>query len=263
MLGALFQNVRVAFTMATLMVCVGSYPCEVRGQGDSQFEAATVRRVETGRPPTPDVKIAPAYLTAPAASLQYLITQAFGLEDYQLLGTTGWMELESYSINAITGKPVGRTEMMLMLRRLLNERFHLRAHHDTKTAPVYALVVDSGGHKLTPLNQMEEPSFIQTRGDQATRTIGSSIQDLARHLNRVKGAAALGRPVVDRTGLHGLYRIRLTYVLEKNPDGSGGRVEINFHSALPKQLGLRLEPAKAAIDVLVVDSAEKPRASEQ
>jgi uncharacterized protein (TIGR03435 family) len=258
--GTFFRSTRAASGAVGILLCFGS-PLSLKAQPGDQFEAATVRKIDTERTPFPTLDINAAYLVAPGASLRHLIAQAFGIEDYQLQGATGWMELESYAINAAAGKPVDKAEMVAMLRRLLAERFQLRVHHETKTVPVFALVVDKGGHKLTPLGQPEKLMSGVQSGEQVALVIGNSIQDLVRHLNKRKGEAALGKPVVDRTGLNGLYRIRLTYFVSRNPDGIGGKLEINFHSALVKELGLRLEPTKAPIQMLVIDSAEKPKAN--
>jgi uncharacterized protein (TIGR03435 family) len=234
----------------------------LKGQTDDEFEAVAIKRVKNGFPPIPRLEVDPGYLRAAGASLHYLITQAFGIEDYQMSRTADWMESESYAINAASGRAVDRVQMMTMLRHMLATRFHLTVHHETREVPVFALVVDKRGSKLAPLGQGDDPVFFQSSGDRLTLSIGSSIQDLVRHLNSRTGSAALGRPVVDRTGLQGLYRIRLTFGVELDSDGKGGRLDIDLPSALISQLGLRLEPTKAAIDILAIDSAERPKPEE-
>ena len=202
------------------------------------------------------------HLRAQGASFHYLLTQAFGIEEYQLSGTRGWMDSEPYAINATAGRGVSGAQMMTMLRDMLMTRFQLKLHHEQRAVmPVFALTVDRSGPKLVPLGQDEDPTFreqTQQDGDQITQRIGSSVNDLIRYINSRKGEAAVGRPVVDQTGLQGLYKIRLTFGIELNPDGRGGKFTIDWPSALIRQLGLRLEPTKAAVEVLVVDSATRP-----
>jgi len=117
---------------------------------------------------------------------------------------------------------------------------------------VLALVVDQGGPKLPPLGFEDKLWSSKRDGNRATMPVGSSMQDLIRCLNNKTGVGALNKRVVDRTGLQGQYNIRLTYDVEPDPDHPNLELlDIDFPSEL-KKLGLRLEPAKAPIDFLVI-----------
>jgi uncharacterized protein (TIGR03435 family) len=248
-------------TMAPAAVCIALLGCvaPVAAQDGEVFAAAAVKRPATEVGPR-NLETTPSQLTARAASLRYLITQAFEIPDYQLVGTAGWMESELYAIAATAGKTVDHREMMAMLRALLAERFQLKVHKEARQTQVFALVVDKGGSKLQPLadGKMTYPGSQHGENDEMTLAIGSRISDLVRRLNTGTGPNAPGRPVIDETGMQGEYRIWLTFGNEMLPDGRGGKLSIDYRSALPKQLGLRLEPKTAPVEYTVIDSAARP-----
>ena len=83
-------------------------------------------------------------------------------------------------------------------------------------------------------------------------------------------SAALGRPVVDRTGLNGLYDLSLQWDDAPIPDGgvlgadvhaASGTDRGSIFSAIQEQLGLRLEPQKSPVEVIVIDRIERPSAN--
>jgi uncharacterized protein (TIGR03435 family) len=248
----------VAWT--NLALCVAAPLAPLRAQERAAFDAVLIGRGPTDRPPTRTLHVTPKSLTAPGPSLHQLVAQAFGVEDYQLSGLKGWMDSESYAVYATSEVAMDRDRMMAAVRELLATRFKLKFHRETREMKVLALTVDKAGTKLVPLAEAESLASLQAKqdGDRISLSLGSSVQELIRHLNSRTGAASLGRPVVDRTGLQGLYRIRLTYGVEVNPDGLGGRFLIDYPSALVKELGLRLESTKAPVEVLVIDSAARP-----
>jgi len=228
-----------------------------KAQGRDSFHAALIKRGPEGIPPAPRLEVHSAVVHAPCISLRHLITQAFGVEDYQLSGISGWMESDTYAITAESEGLVDGAEMLTMLRTLLAKIFQLRVHHESRIVPAFALTVDKSGPKLAPLGRDEDWTDSDSSADRPAFLIGSSIQELVGYLNSQRGQSALGRPVVDRTGLRGLYRIRLVFSGEKDPKTSGIRLKIDYPSALIQQLGLRLEATTAAMDVLVIDNAER------
>jgi uncharacterized protein (TIGR03435 family) len=170
-------------------------------------------------------------------------------------------------------------ELNQMLQVLLEDRFHLKVHWEKKELPVYALTVAKngpklkkarpGGVKLSDGSEVEFHGFrdfglVPTPGGDR-RTLGflaSSMDDAARDF-----ANFLDRPVVDRTGLKGMYDFRIEF--ENDPDAPALGMALNpFNglaasalSAALQGLGLRLESAKAPLQVLVIDHVEKPSAN--
>jgi uncharacterized protein (TIGR03435 family) len=175
--------------------------------------------------------------------------------------------------------------MLLMMRALLAERFRLKVHNETRAVPVFALVMARQDRKLGPqivpaafdCNALRaaiargERSVPPPEGDRpvcGARTApgrflvgGYPIADFARTLSGFVG----GRPVVDRTGLTGIYDIELTWTPEVPPAAPNGAPSPGFDpngptlfTAVQEQLGLKLEPTTGPVEVLVIDSADRP-----
>jgi len=229
-------------------------------QESPSFEVASVKRAAAGELLTRRLEIDPVRFYARAGSLRYLTAEAYGIENYQLLRTSGWMDADLYSVAAVSSRPVDRNEMLAMLRTLLSERFQLRVHRETRRTKVFALVPAKSGSKLQPLGDGQSaptrPSV--PAANQVTVSAGTTISELVTFLNLRSGTAALGRPVVDHTGIRGRFRIWLTFNLETDPDGRSGRASMDYFEALPQQLGLRLEPTEEQCSFLIVDTAERP-----
>jgi uncharacterized protein (TIGR03435 family) len=147
-----------------------------------------------------------------------------------------------------------------MLQGLLGERFGLRIHRQTEQRPAYILAVGKGGPKFKAAEPDESTNY---------RITGNSISlergDLARMAQIL--ATALGRPVIDRTGLSGHYDLSLQW--DDAPIGEGGVPGLDapvaqgddrgsIFSAIQDQLGLRLVSQRAPVEVIVVDRIERP-----
>ena len=147
-----------------------------------------------------------------------------------------------------------------MLQSMLEERFALRVHRETQPRPVYVLTVAKGGPKLNAREQ---------GGSTNVRVTGNSISvergELARMTQLL--STALGRPVIDRTSLSGLYDFSLQWddaplrqggVPGLDAPGAPGTDHGSIFTAIQDQLGLRLEPQRVSIEVIVVDGIERP-----
>ena len=177
--------------------------------------------------------------------------------------------------------PPGATKEQFrqMFQNLLLDRFRMQVHHETRVVPVYELTVAKNGAKLKPAEQASdagpEPSpGPPTRGRGGfpilppgrMNVVGLYGQDgvhvtfrrcpidlLVRNLQRPDAA---GRRVVDKTGLTGKYDFTLFYRPSNFPQGTGEDAP-DIEQAVQQQLGLKLVPSKASIEVLVIDHAEK------
>ena len=159
------------------------------------------------------------------------------------------------------GPPPSRDDFRRMLQTLLAERFHLAAHREMHDTPVYELLVGKRGPKLKPAApDASGPSQVHVQGRNYQIVIPKGrMSDLVEML---ESAGFAGRPVIDKTALAGAYEIQLTYTPDirsnrENPQPG----DISILQAVEEQLGLRLEPAKAPLEVLVVDRIEKPAAN--
>jgi uncharacterized protein (TIGR03435 family) len=216
------------------------------------FEVASIRlhkepvmRVGTG--------VSGPRFTAEAMSLENLITYAYDLKDYQVSGVPAWgaatTNADRYDISAKADGEgtLSRDQARVLLRSLLADRFQLKFHQGTKELPVYLLVVAKGGSKLK-----ESPPDAQTMmrmGGAKGIEITATKENIAMLVNQISNHNGVDRPVLDRTQLTSNYDFTLSWT-ENDTDA----VSI----ALEEQLGLKLEPAKAPIEILVIDHAEKP-----
>jgi uncharacterized protein (TIGR03435 family) len=225
-----------------------------------QFEEASVK------PGDPNARgshtnTSPGRFSAVNTTLKRLIGQAYNVEPYQIEGGPKWIELDKFTVVAKlededakspSGEERGRI-LDAALQDLLETRFHLQSHRESKTMPCFALVVAKGGPKLLAVEPKDGSSWNSSRGLLTAKRI--SMEGLAAFL-----AGVTERPVKDRTGLNLVYELKL----EWTPENAGGEPKPepstapSIFTALQEQLGLKLETIKAPVEMLVVDRAEKP-----
>jgi uncharacterized protein (TIGR03435 family) len=191
-------------------------------------------------------------------SLKRLIGMAYGVADGRdyLFKGPDWLDAESFDISAKFPPETSDSQELLMLQRLLDERFHLKLHREPREFSVYALVVDKRGPKVRP-SATPGPNYkFSVRGGHAAGT-SLSMAQFADRLSRQ--AFQVGRPVVDFTGLAGAFDLTLDFQPESEHQegGSTDSDRASIFSALPEQLGLRLEPRRVSLDLIVVDAALK------
>jgi uncharacterized protein (TIGR03435 family) len=196
-----------------------------------------------------------------------------------------WVMRDRYAIEARADGISTKDQMRLMMQSLLAERFGFKAHFEERTFPAFALeLVNPGrtGPKLRPHSEGvpcdEKPSktdfsklFPPVCGGLSYFMIpnrvekgGSRNTSLAEMAEGLPGIGGVDRPMVDRTGLEGSY----DFTIEFAPEPNGGPLPASdtaadlpgprFIQALREQLGLKLEPVKADIRILVIDHIERP-----
>jgi uncharacterized protein (TIGR03435 family) len=147
--------------------------------------------------------------------------------------------------------------LQAMIIPLLADRFHLKAHLQPKTMPVYDLVVDHGGLKFK-LNDEDETNsnmnLSASNNDNVLTAKGASMSDLAAALSD-----QVHRQVIDKTGITRTADFTLKWTSDEAAD-HGGTV-VSIFTAVEEQLGLKLQPAKGPVDTLVIDHAEMPSAN--
>jgi uncharacterized protein (TIGR03435 family) len=190
-----------------------------------------------------------------------LAMAAYGVERYQveLSRTFSPDDATYYNITAKApgDKVPSRSEFRSMLRALLEERFGLQVHRGTKEMPVYALVVGKNGPKFK--ESAKDAVFSGHMGvngrNQSITGTRYTMTDLARG---IQNSLMLDRPVVDRTGLTGEYDVKLEATPESRYRAASEFGDTSVFTAVQEQLGLKLEPQKAMIDVIVIDRLERP-----
>lgn len=244
------------------------------------FEVATVKPNNDAGPGF-RLQLSPTGFKATHASLRNLIAFAYSMKsDSQLIGAPAWSTSEFFDVQAKaseadieSAKPLPMDAQMnnlrLKVQSLLAERFQLRPRFETRELPIYALVVAKGGIKMKevqpdpppapgtrPPAGAHLPQLHPTGPNQITASawpIGEMTNWLS-HLDEISG-----RIVVDETGLTGHYDWVLNGIA-LTPPGTGTPEEptISIFRALPDQLGLRLEPRKAPLEVMVIVHVEEP-----
>jgi uncharacterized protein (TIGR03435 family) len=194
----------------------------------------------------------PNRLSLYSISFQTLLQRAYGLKSYQISGPA-WLGSERYDIVAKLPEGANRDQVPTMLRHLLTERFGLKARTERRTIPVYLMVVTKKGSALRsasgPSNRLNMSMTGPVRSLNGQMTLGNLVSLIARSLDR---------PVFDETGLEGYYSIDLAWSPQNMVAGGPivSEPEPDLISALLK-LGLKLDRAERAVDILVIDHAEK------
>jgi uncharacterized protein (TIGR03435 family) len=219
--------------------------------------------------PTPDPPIRtgmfpiPGTLTVSNYTLKRLIMDSYRIKSYQLYGGPPWIDADHYDI---VGKAAGKAnigEMVKMMIPMMADRFQLKIHRETKELPAYALGIAKGGPKMKPATETGK-SFGIYPG--AMTEIKSFRLDMRFFADILSGQ--LDRPVINETGLTGEFQFTLRYVTDDTRPVQPGDTETpadpngaSIYAAVQEQLGLRLEPRKSPMEVIVIDHAEKPTAN--
>lgn len=196
-----------------------------------------------------------------AATASRLIQDAYGLSPHQVSGGPEWLDDDRFCIEAKSPGPAEEEQLKVMLRTMLADRFRLVARHETKEMPVYVMTVARKG-------------LLSEIRPGAPTTGGITVQDLTGYefrtqvdqsvppkmlvdRNTMQGFAAIlssftldvDRPVLDKTGLQGSYM----FVMRWTDD--------DFRNDLEQQFGLKLEPGKAPLPAIAIESIQRPDAN--
>lgn len=219
-----------------------------------EFEVATIRVNDTGSNGSNFPGLRNGTLSARNVSLKMMLQAAYDLSPLRVTGPD-WLDGTRFDVTAKSPQGIPDTEMMPMLQTLLKVRFHVEVHRETKEMPVYEMAVSKDGLKIHPFDPAHPLMPGPNRG--GSMMIGrGTMSQLASMLT---GTA--GRPVVDKTGLEGVYGYMLTFMpldapaapaLTAAPDAPP-----DFFTAVQKQLGLKLEPKRDPVEILVVDRADR------
>jgi uncharacterized protein (TIGR03435 family) len=218
----------------------------------TQFEVASIKP-HVASDSRPQMNCSPAgRLVSNGVPVRYLIEWAYGIRTE--FTVPAWAEStgEPYDIEAKAEGPVNQAQCRLMTQSLLENRFQLKFHRDTKEMPVYALMVSKSGSKLHEVKPDAPPGDgVWLRG----RKVSSKGWEAWMLAGTLASMPDVGRPVVDRTGLKGLFEFRLDFSVTPNDDRP------DLLSALQEQLGLKLESSRGPVEIFVIDHLEKPSAN--
>ena len=189
-------------------------------------------------------------------SLESAIGEAYSLKPYQIVGPQ-WIQNEAFDIVAKAAQAAPESQLRLMLRSLLEERFKMAVHREKRELPVFAMRIVSGGPKFAAAADPDHRTVGFAEG--GLKLQGYSMPALAEFLTRLP---PVGRPVLDETGLNGAFDMILKMSdLQPNAEPAdmkrGIRDWNSIFTDVQTSLGIKLESRKSEIDVLVIDRAEK------
>jgi uncharacterized protein (TIGR03435 family) len=236
--------------------CVLSFTlCGLFGEALPSFEVASIKPFDrTGQVGHGSVAVSGPRVTFTGYTLSALILYAYDMRAYQISGGPGWIGSDTYTIAAKVEGDGARenAEIRKMLQALLAERFGVQLHRETKEVGVYLLGPAKTGPKLT---QSTAPRMTMQMGPGHLMMARASTAQMAALLSSV-----VSRPVLDQTGIAGEFDFTLD-----SPDINMGRMQPredlsgpSIFTALQEQLGLKMEPSKGPIEILVIDHAVKP-----
>ena len=265
---------------------------------ENSFEVASIKPSD---PNTRGIMFrdSPGTVHIVGATISFLIQQAYDVREFQISGGPGWLNSDRYDVIAKIERPVhpadpsdipdqrkAMEKQSERMRALLEDRCHLKIRRETKELQAYVLAPAKAGSKLKQadpvtagqddkgLSRPRGPSLRVGRGQIIAQSVSMDflVQILARQL---------GRPVIDKTGLTGVYDFTLEWTPESGPGlgpGFGGpgaslpgkeppRLDNpapdeqngpSIFAAIQEQLGLKLESGKARTEIIVIESIEKP-----
>lgn len=247
--------------------------------------------------------------------MRLLMMMAYDIKRYQVIGPD-WLDSERYDVLAKVPAGATKEQARLMMQSLINERFHMKLHHESREMKLDELVVGKNGPKLKESTidpkeaaempkgpppappkpdkngfpQMERAGMLIMIRPASNGSLTARMSAKGQTMGALVGVLSneLRHPVVDKTGLAGIYDFNLEYAPEGMPGGmlpppppgggpaggggliapgggnpgpgggeSAGEPAPVLAAALQQQLGLRLESKKGPVDVLVIDSADK------
>jgi uncharacterized protein (TIGR03435 family) len=257
-------TVRVLLSLIFAVVSTPKSTAQSQSVARPSFEVVSIKPV--GFEGRVTMSPQPNGLYAEAVTTRMLIRNAYRVQEFQIEGGPGWITQDRFTVEAKAAGAVGPGQLPLMMQSMLADRFKLKVHHETREMPVYSLIVEKNGHKLKPAKDPNAPP--DARGfnvrDGQVQGAAVSVTQIVNVLQTL-----VGRPVIDKTGVSGLYDVSLQWSLEggqPDPFDPAGAITappldssgLTIFHALQDQLGLRLNSEKGPADFIVIDSIEKP-----
>jgi uncharacterized protein (TIGR03435 family) len=210
------------------------------------------------------------------ATLKMMMATAYQVPIFQIFGGPKWVDSDRFDIEARADDPkTGYIQLRLMMQSLLEDRFGLKLHRETRGSSVYILVTSNGGSKMTPSADQITPDATGPSASPEDGPPRGSVL-LGRGMLMSNGAtmsvlskvltSELGRPVLDQTNLKTRFDIRLRWTPDAEPALSTEGIALTasdaefpgLFTALREQLGIEIKSARAPVEFLVIDAAEKP-----
>jgi len=271
----------LSFTLACAALAQSTSPAfEVASVKPAAISGRGVRASMRGGPGTSD----PVNIAFTNVTLMSVLLRAYDTRSWQVIAPD-WLSSERYDIAATV--PPGSTAALskeqfnLMLQHLLSDRFHLILHRETRQISGYELIAPRGSSKLKPSNetgpamstaaapaidaegfpQLTSPGLVIMEG-MSGKAVVSYVAARAQPLSALADLLSkeFRLPVLDNTGLRGQFDFRIMFAPQAPgalPPENSEDSAANLISAVPQQLGLKLNRRTIAVDVFVVDAADR------
>jgi len=256
----------LAKTLLLLVLGIAAIASATTAQTPSEtkpsFEVAAIKANK--RPGASVLNKAGSRFVATALPLRALIMEAYRVRDFQILGGPNWINDDQWDIEAKAAPDVILTwtesenpylagPLARMLQSLIEDRFQLKFHQEEKQLSVYELAVARGGPKVKLSADQSRTRVSETKlGRGFVEVPAQPFRNFVYFLGR-----QLDRPLIDKTGLQGLYDVTLRWTLDPTESTRASDFPALF-TAIQEQLGLKLESSKAAVDMFVIDSIQRP-----
>jgi uncharacterized protein (TIGR03435 family) len=264
--------------LAGLLVIVAIAPAVGQDRTAPAFEVVVLKRNISGDSSMSAGSRPGGVSTMVNGPISSIFGNAYRTPSNEIVGAPDWFTTERYDLTArVVGNPTAEQRQQLW-RELFADRMQLRAHYETREQPTFALVLARSDGRLGPnikrsptdcaaraaaasSGEQLAPPPLASNGMQACSsrfgpgTIVSGGQTMARIAQSISGLA--GRFTIDRTGLQGEYEFTLQYSAA-NPQDAPAADQPNIFTALQEQLGLKLEPTRSAVEIVVIDHIERP-----
>jgi bla regulator protein blaR1 len=262
------------------------------------FEVVSIKSNTSGPGPTMLGPQPGGRFVATNASARMLLRLAYRpMQDYQILGGPGWIGSDRFDVEAKANGTLTIDELAGAVQSMLQDRFQLQAHHESRELPIYVLTVGKDGAKLKSVDpppprdpnapapappppppppggpgspgntSFAPPPGAMMMGPGMVSASAVSMTQVVTLLSQL-----LGRPVIDKTNLKGFFDLKLQFAPDSAPGGplgpgpgppiapAAGASDPSGPSIFTaiQDLGLKLDSTKGPVDVLVIDSVQKP-----
>jgi uncharacterized protein (TIGR03435 family) len=257
----LLHNLRNLLLTLLVVAPLGAQSTPMAQDAHPSFAAVTIKPHDPNYPRRQSWGFAGDRVSIQNQTIASMMMYAYSINPHQLAHLPSWAESAAFDVEGVTDTP-GQPDLhqqQEIVQKLLADRFGLKFHRELRPLNVYAIQIAKGGPKLTPTARPNaEPT---QRGVQQGAALCNKMGSVGMaNFVQLMQFIIPDRPLVDQTGLSGRYDINLCYTPDElqNTDLNAPP---GLFTSIQDQLGLKLVPTKAPIEVFVIDHVEQPSAN--
>ena len=258
MLPSFFRAQLLAFLAASSLWAQPAPSAPMAKDAHPSFAVATIKPHDPNYPRRQSWGFAGDRVIIQNQTVARMMMYAYSVNPHQLVNLPEWAETTAFDVEGTTDTPGQPSlhQQQELLQKLLADRFGLKLHRERRPLNVYAIQIAKGGPKLTPAAHPDaEPGQRGTQqgAELCNKMTSHGMNDFVLDMQFF----IPDRPLVDQTGLTGRYDINLCYTPDELQNADSNTAPGLF-TAMQDQLGLKLVPTKAPIEVFVIDAVERP-----